>query len=56
MKEKWNIDCSKQKNKSNFIIHILEHSRLDFEQLIFPYVVSSMYYKLKYLSKLVQSV
>ena len=49
MKEKWNIDCSKQKNLSNFVIYLKESTRLDFERLIFPYMVPSMYYKLKFL-------
>jgi hypothetical protein len=47
--EKWNIKATKQKNLKNFILHISQKSRLDFELLIFPYVISSMYYKLKYL-------
>lgn len=55
MKEKWDIECTKQKNKSNFAIHISATSRLKFETLIFPYVVSSMYYKLKYLSELTKN-
>lgn len=49
MKEKWNIDCSKHKNLSNFTIYLKESTRLDFERLIFPYIVPSMYYKLKFL-------
>ena len=49
MKEKWNIDCSKQKNLSNFVIYLKESTRLDFERLIFPYMIPSMYYKLKFL-------
>lgn len=36
----------KEKNKN---IHISNKSRLDFERLIFPYVLPSMYYKLKFL-------
>lgn len=52
MKNKWNIICTKQKNKENFVIHISAKSRLDFEKLIFPYMVPSMYYKLIYLSEI----
>lgn len=49
MKEKWNIDCSKHKNSSSFVIYLKESTRLDFERLIFPYMIPSMYYKLKFL-------
>ena len=48
MKEKWNIECSIQKQKDVFILHILEKSRQHFEDLIFPFMIPSMYYKLKY--------
>ena len=53
MKEKWNIICTKQKNLKNFVLHISAKSRLDFEKLIFPYVVPSMYYKLEHITALV---
>jgi DNA-binding CsgD family transcriptional regulator len=49
LREKWNINATKQRNLKNFTIYITSKSRLDFELLIFPYVISSMYYKLKYL-------
>lgn len=49
MKNKWNLSCSIQKNLNNYNIHILAESRYDFEQLIFPYIIPSMYYKLKFL-------
>lgn len=49
MLNKWNITCTKQKNKDNFVLYISQKSRLDFERLIFPYIVPSMYYKLKFL-------
>lgn len=49
LKNKWNIISTKQKNKENYVLHISQKSRLDFERLIFPYVVPSMYYKLKFL-------
>lgn len=49
MSEKWNIICTKQKHLDNFVLYISQKSRLDFERLIFPYIVPSMYYKLKFL-------
>ncbi|MGM9530844.1 hypothetical protein [Intestinibacter sp.] len=48
MANKWNILCSLQKNKDSYVLHILEESRKKFEELIFPYMIPSMYYKLKY--------
>lgn len=51
-KEKWNIECTKQHNLDNFVLHISQKSRLDFERLIFPYILPSMYYKLKFLDVL----
>lgn len=50
LKTKWNIISTKQKNKSNYVLYISQKSRLDFERLIFPYIVPSMYYKLKFLN------
>ena len=38
-----------QHQLSNFIIYFPKESRLDFERLIFPYMIPSMYYKLKFL-------
>ena len=49
MKEKWNIVCTKQHQLDNFIIYFPKESRLDFERLIFPYIIPSMQYKLKFL-------
>lgn len=49
MYKKWNIICTKQRNLDNFVLYISQKSRLDFERLIFPYIVPSMYYKLKFL-------
>ena len=49
LKTKWDIISTKQKNKENYVLHISQKSRLDFERLIFPYIVRSMYYKLKFL-------
>ncbi len=52
MFDKWNISCTKQKNKHYFVIYISEKSRFDFEKLIFPYIIPSMYYKLKFINDL----
>ena len=52
MNEKWNIKCNKQHQLNNFIIYFPQESRYDFEQLIFPYMIPSMYYKLKFLDVL----
>ena len=52
MKSKWNIACTKQHQLQNFTMYISQKSRLDFERLIFPYILPSMYYKLKYLDVL----
>lgn len=52
MKEKWNIKCNKQQQLNNFIIYFPQESRYDFEQLIFPYMIPSMYYKFKFLDVL----
>lgn len=49
MSDKWNIICTKHKHLDNFILYISQKSRLDFERLIFPYMIPSMYYKLKFL-------
>lgn len=52
IKQKWNISCTKQHQLGSFIIYLPKSSRLDFERLIFPYILPSMYYKLKYLDLL----
>ena len=44
---KWNIVCTKQKQLNSFTIYITQESRARFEELILPYVVPSMYYKLQ---------
>ena len=44
----WKLDCSKQKQLKNFVIHIKSGSRKQFDELIKTYMVKSMYYKLKY--------
>lgn len=49
MQEKWNISCTRHKNGCQFNLYISQKSRLDFERLIFPYMIPSMYYKLKFL-------
>lgn len=59
MLSKWNIECTKQKNQQQtlqYIIYIKQSSRKHFEELIFPYIIPSMYYKLKFLSQLAESV
>lgn len=52
MSKKWSICCTLQKNKSNFVLYIKSEFRLRFEKLIFPYIIPSMYYKLKYIEEL----
>ncbi len=47
--EKWGINCTIQHNLNQFQIYIKSESRLKFEKSIFPYMLPSMYYKLKYL-------
>lgn len=47
--EKYEINCTIQHNKNYFQIYIKSENRLDFERLIFPYIIPSMYYKLKFL-------
>lgn len=49
MFEKWGILCTINKNINQYTIRISNKSRLDFERLIFPYMLPSMYYKLKFL-------
>lgn len=48
LKEKWGIIATKQKNLTQFVIHISAKSRKLFENLIKPYVIPSMEYKLLY--------
>lgn len=50
--EKWGINCTIQHNLNQFQLYIKSESRLKFEKLIFPYMLPSMYYKLKYLDVL----
>ena len=45
----YGIGCSKHKSNNQFNLYISQKSRLDFERLIFPYMIPSMYYKLKFL-------
>lgn len=57
MYKNWNILCTKHKNGNQFNLYVSQKSRLDFERLIFPYMLPSMYYKLKFLDTLkVESV
>lgn len=51
--DKWSILATIQSNLSNYVIRISEKSRYQFEKLIFPYIIPSMYYKLKYVSDLI---
>ena len=50
LNNKWKIKVSKRCQYNKFIIYLPKESRLDFERLIFPYVLPSMYYKLKFLN------
>lgn len=47
-KEKWGIECTLQANNSNFVIYISSKSRDLFDNLIKPYIIPSMNYKLKH--------
>lgn len=46
--EKWNISSMIWKNRVNYVLHIDNSSRQQFENLIKPYIIPSMEYKLKY--------
>ena len=48
LSSKWNIIATKQKNLKQFVIHISAKSRKLFEDLIFPYIIPEMRYKLIY--------
>lgn len=49
LSSQWQIECSIYGSpKQQPVLYILPSSRFRFEYLIFPYVVPSMYYKLKY--------
>lgn len=52
LKNKWGIESRKWNQEEHFVINIPKESRLDFERLIFPYMIPSMYYKLKFLDVL----
>lgn len=56
LNKKWNIWSSIQKNRLNHVLYIKQESRKHFEELIFPYIIPSMYYKLKFLENLAKSV
>lgn len=49
MQNKWDIKCSINISSNSYVLRISQKSRLDFERLIFPYMIPSMYYKLKFL-------
>lgn len=55
LKDKYGIQATKQKNKNNYVLHILSKSRIKFELLIAPYIIPSMKYKLKF-SDIAESV
>lgn len=48
LSSKWNIITTKQKNSNQFVIHISAKSRKLFEDLIVPYIIPEMRYKLIY--------
>lgn len=48
MLRKWNIHTTIHKNAHNYTLYINTESRLRFENLIDPYIISEMKYKLKY--------
>ena len=50
--ERWGIETSIQSREKWPKIYIKQNTRLKFEKLIFPYMVKSMYYKLYYLSEI----
>lgn len=52
----WGIECTVQRELNKYKLYIISKSRLKFEKLIFPYMTSSMYYKLKFKDSLAQSV
>lgn len=56
LKERFNIVATRQKNLDSEVIHISSESRLHFEELIFPYIIPEMYYKLIHIEKLAKSV
>jgi hypothetical protein len=45
LKEKYNLNCSLQKKDNIFRISILENSYIQLKDLVFPYLLPSMYYK-----------
>jgi len=52
MDEKWGVCCTIQKELSKYKLYIKTESRFLFEKIIFPYMIPSMYYKLKFLEQL----
>lgn len=50
--KKWDISVSIQSQKEQYVLHIDNFDRYKFEKLIYPYMVPSMYYKLKHLQTL----
>lgn len=55
LKNKFDINTTIQKQLNNYVLYITAYSREKFDKLIYPYVVPSMRYKLKF-SELEESV
>ena len=55
LKNKFDINTTVQKQLNNYVLYITAYSREKFDKLIYPYVVPSMRYKLKF-SELEESV
>ena len=53
MLDEWNIKCTKQREASHVKLYIKSESRYEFEKMIFPYMIPSMYYKLKFKDQLI---
>jgi len=43
---KFNLNCSLQKNKDNYLLYIKQESMPLLKELVLPYMVDSMHYKL----------
>ena len=48
LKNKFDINTTIQKNNNYYIIYITSYSRINFDELVAPYIIPSMKYKLKY--------
>lgn len=56
MNDFWGIKCTIQRELNKYKLYITTESRFKFEKLIYPYIVPSMYYKLRYKDSLAKSV